>query len=262
VSSDTTSTAFEYSVEAFNTATESTNRMHDDEVAKTFGFHGGLVPGVDVWAYMTRPCVDRWGSEFLTRGTMSARFTSPVYDGEAVDVLLDPYGTLTLSGPDGGVRASGSASLADLPDVLTIEATPETPPPANTSPATRHNLETGTVLKTLRFTYRRTPAAQYLRDIHETSALYEEGGVCHPGFLARQANYVLSRTVQLGPWIHVSTTAHHRALVHDGDEVEVRGIVTNEFERKGHRFVDLNVEVSANGVPAWSASHTAIWKPR
>ena len=260
--SDSISTTFEYSVEAYNTATESTNRMHDDEVAKTFGFRGGLVPGVDVWAYMTRPCVDRWGSEFLTRGTMSARFSAPVYDGEAVDALLDSNGTLTLSGPDGSIRASGSASLAELPDVLTIAATSESSKPEDPPPATQRNLETGTVLNTLRFTYRRSPAAQYLRDIRESSALYEEGGVCHPGFLARQANYVLSRTVQLGPWIHVSTTAHHRALVRDGDEIEVRGIVTKEFERKGHRFVDLDVEISSNGVAAWSAAHTAIWKPR
>jgi len=51
-------------------------------------------------------------------------------------------------------------------------------------------------------------------------------------------------------------------MVPDGDDIEVRGIVTREFERKGHRFVDLNVEIAANGIPAWSASHTAIWKPR
>ena len=253
---------FEYRVEAYNTATESTNRMHDDEVAKTFGFRGGLVPGVDVWAYMTRPCIDRWGIEFLTGGTMWVRFSAPVYDGEVVDVRLGPDGVLTLTGPDGEIRASGSASLDDPPDVLTIAATTEGSASADPPPAARSNLTTGTVLDTLRFTYRRTPAAEYLGDIRETSALYEDGAIGHPGFLARQANYVLSRTVQLGPWIHVSTTAHQRALVHDGDDIEVRGIVIDEYERKGHRFVDLNVEITANGVPAWSAVHTAIWKPR
>ncbi len=256
------SAPFLYSVEAYNTATESTNRMHDDEVAKTFGFRGGLVPGVDVWAYMARPCTDRWGSKFLTSGTMSARFSTPVYDGEVVEAQLDSDGTLILCGPDGGVRASGSASLGDLPNVLTLEATSQSSSSEDPPAATRHNLETGTVLNTLRFTYHRAQAAQYLRDIRETSSIYEDGAVGHPGFLARQANYVLSNTVRLGPWIHVSTTAHHRTLVHDGDEIEVRGLVTNEFERKGHRFVDLSVEITANGVAAWSASHTAIWKPR
>ena len=67
---------WEHRVVAFNTATESTNRMHDDSVAATFGFRGGLVPGVDVWAYLTRPCVDRWGVDFLSGGTMDARFPS------------------------------------------------------------------------------------------------------------------------------------------------------------------------------------------
>ena len=42
-----------YTVEAFNTATDSTNKIHDDDVARTYGFRGGLVPGVDVYAYLT-----------------------------------------------------------------------------------------------------------------------------------------------------------------------------------------------------------------
>ena len=86
--------------------------------------------------------------------------------------------------------------------------------------------------------------------------------MCHPGFLALPANYGLASSVRLGPWIHVSTRAQHRRPVRDGDLVEVRGVVTDERERKGHRFVDLDVEVTADGEPAWSASHTAIWRPR
>ena len=35
-----------------------------------------------------------------------------------------------------------------------------------------------------------------------------------------------------------------------------------KYERKGHRFVDLDVEVTANGVAVWSVFHTAIWQPR
>lgn len=252
----------EYRVTAFNTATESTNRMHDDQVARKYGFRGGLVPGVDVWAYMTRPCVDRWGQEFLTDGTMSVRLLAPIYDGESVVSTLAADGSIQIVGPDGEVRASGSASVGDLPDLANIDATPDALPTAELPPATQENLAAGTVLRTLRFTYRQSPAAQYLDDIRESSELYGGGTVCHPGFLARQANYVLSRTVRLGPWIHVSTTAHHRLLIHDGDEIEVRGTVVDEFERKGHRFVDLAVEITANGAPAWSASHKAIWKPR
>lgn len=248
-----------YRVEAFNTATESTNRMHDDAVARTHGFRGGLVPGVDVWAYMTRPCVDRWGTDFLTGGAMEARFVAPVYDGERVEVTLDDDGTLTASGTDGTVRATGRAGLAAAPPVVVVGVA-DLPDPV---PAAAADLLTpGTVLGTLHFHYRREQAAAYLDDIRETSDVYADGAICHPGFLARQANYVLSSTVRMGPWIHVGTSCHHRALVHDGDEVEVRGRVAAATERKGHQFVDLDVEIAANGVAVWSARHTAIWQPR
>jgi hypothetical protein len=246
-------------IEAFNTATDSTNRMHDDTVARTYGFRGGLVPGVDVWAYMTQPCVERWGERFLTGSTMQARFVSPVYDGEVVEARLDDDGSLTVTGLDGTVRATGTASLEDpVAPVVDVAAAP---PPAPVPPVTEDLLAPGTVLGTLRFTYRRQPAAVYLAEVRDEHGLYQGGSICHPGFLARQANAVLHLNVQLGPWIHVGTRAHHRGLVRDGDALEVRGRVAAEYERKGHRFVDLDVEVTANGVAVWSAFHTASWQP-
>lgn len=251
--------AWEHEVVAHNTATESTNRMHDDTVAATYGFRGGLVPGVDVWAYLTRPCVDRWGVDFLERGTMEARFLLPVYDGERVVCRLEDDGTLTAAGPDGDVRARGRAGLDEPPPVRSL-ATAEVPDPV--PPVDAALLAPGTVLGTLRFHHRAGPAAQYLADVREDSERYEGGAVAHPGFLARQANHALSSSVRLGPWIHVSTRAHHRGVVRDGELVEVRGVVTDEREHKGHRFVDLDVEITADDRPVWSAAHTAIWRPR
>ncbi len=247
-------------IEAYNTAIESTNRMHDDTVARTYGFRGGLVPGVDVWAYMTQPCVDRWGERFLTASTMEARFVAPVYDGELVEVRLHDPGVLTVTGPDGTVRATGTVSLDDsLPLVVEV---PTAPRPDPVPPVTAALLAPGTVLGTLEFTFRRERAAVYLAEVRDGHEVYDGGAVCHPGFLARQANSVLHLDVELGPWIHVGTRAHHRGVVRDGDAVEVRGQVAAEYERKGHRFVDLEVEVTANGVAVWSAFHTAIWQPR
>ncbi|MGH9139401.1 MAG: hypothetical protein ACRD0G_20510 [Acidimicrobiales bacterium] len=63
-----------WTVVAHNTATASANRIHADEVARQFGFRGGLVPGVDVYAYLTHPAVAAWGLAWLERGTMHARF--------------------------------------------------------------------------------------------------------------------------------------------------------------------------------------------
>src|SRR5204862_7039371 len=76
-----------YEVRAHNTATQSDNKIHDDEVARRFGFTGGLVPGVDVYAYLTHPPAEAWGLDWLEQGTMRGRFLSPVYEGELISVV-------------------------------------------------------------------------------------------------------------------------------------------------------------------------------
>ena len=48
-----------YRVSAYNTSKHSENKIHDDTVARKYGFSGGLVPGVDVLAYMDFPAAHR-----------------------------------------------------------------------------------------------------------------------------------------------------------------------------------------------------------
>ena len=57
-----------HNVRAHNAATASENKIHDDAVARRHGFAGGLVPGITVFGYLTRPVVETWGSEWLERG--------------------------------------------------------------------------------------------------------------------------------------------------------------------------------------------------
>src|SRR5437763_10049990 len=76
-----------YRLRARNTAPRSENRTHDDAVARRYGFGGGLVPGVTVYAYLTRPAVEAWGPAWLERGTMDVRFLAPFYDGD--EVVID-----------------------------------------------------------------------------------------------------------------------------------------------------------------------------
>ena len=72
----------EYRLKARNTSTQSENAIHHDDVAKRYGFGGGLVPGVTVYAYLTHPLVEAWGPAWLERGTSSVRFTRPLLDGD------------------------------------------------------------------------------------------------------------------------------------------------------------------------------------
>ena len=70
-----------YTVKAVNTSTDSDNKIHDDATAKKYGFAGGLVPGVTVYAYMTQPLAATFGAAWLQRGTANVRFVKPVLDG-------------------------------------------------------------------------------------------------------------------------------------------------------------------------------------
>ena len=101
-------------VRARNTATASANKIHDDAVARSLGFSGGLVPGVDVYAYMTHTPVERWGRAFLERGYMEARFSKPVYDGDDVEVVFDDA-AITLRDSAGDICATGMAVLPAAP---------------------------------------------------------------------------------------------------------------------------------------------------
>src|SRR5271154_2648381 len=111
-----------YRVEAYNTAKLSENKMHDDAVAKRFGFSGGLVPGVDVMAYMMHLPVRKWGRAFLERGLIEECFVKPVYDGETVNVSGEESdGVFSIEVESRGqLCAPGSASLPAAAPSLSI----------------------------------------------------------------------------------------------------------------------------------------------
>jgi hypothetical protein len=48
-----------------------------------------------------------------------------------------------------------------------------------------------------------------------------------------------------------------------GDEITARAKVTGNYEKKGHRFVELDALVIANGnTPLAHCRHVAIYQPR
>src|SRR3954454_18776307 len=77
-----------YRVRARTLAVDSDNKIHDDDVAARLGFAGGLVPGVELFAYTVHPFVAAWGREVLDSGRLELRFRRPVYDGD--EVLVTP----------------------------------------------------------------------------------------------------------------------------------------------------------------------------
>lgn len=254
-----------YRVEAFNTAKLSENKMHDDTVARKFGFTGGLVPGVDVLAYMVHPAVAHWGRDFLERGLIEARFIKPVYDGETVDVTAEPAGEglmLSVEG-QGDVRATGSASLPAFPVVPALDDFPDTPAVTKRLPVNPDSYAQDKWLGSAPRVWPEDGLAEYLDEVRETDDRYLREGLVHPGVLQRIMNKVLVDNAVLGPWIHVGSRMQLLAAASVDDELVARAKVTGNYEKKGHRFVELDALVVANGVtPVARCQHIAIYQPR
>jgi len=253
-----------YRVEAFNTAKASENKMHDDSVARKFGFSGGLVPGVDVLAYMIHPAVAAWGRDFLERGLIEARFTRPVYDGETVLVTAEPEDEgLVLQVEAGDVRATGRASLTSVLPSLSLADFPETEPVAMRAPVNAASYAENKWLGSAPRCWPLDAAAEYLAEVREADPIYAREGVTHPGVLQRIMNKVLVDNAILGPWIHVGSKMQLLNVAVLDDELVARARVTANYEKKGHRFVELDALIVANGVtPVAHCQHVAIYQPR
>lgn len=261
-------TELRYSVEAYNAASLSENKIHEDTVARRFGFRGGLVPGVDVYGYMSHLPALRWGRAWLERGTAECRFLKPVYDGDiaavsaeetalGLDLRLDSHGELCATGT-AGLPPAPAAIPADF-----AEAPRPPAPPVIRPPAGEATLAPGAWLAMAPIAMTPQHAAEALADLRESLPLYAAEGLVHPAVVLRAGNWVLRDNVTLGPWMHVGSRIQHFAALRVGDELSARGRVTANYEKKGHRFVECDVLVYANGsTPVARIAHIAIYRPR
>lgn len=252
-----------YRVTARNGDTDSPNKMHDDEVARRHGFRGGLVPGVSVFGYLVHPVAEVWGRDWVERGTLSARFVAPAYDGDALLVKVLPTDdgamAVTATKADGTVCASGCATLpAERSPAPHIPAAPARP----LVPAAPEHVGALGLLASLAATYDQVERERYLAQHDERLPLFTDGTVGHPGWLVRHANHILMAAVDLPPWIHVASEVRNHGVLVEDDVVSVRGRVVSAYERKGHEFVELDVMMLAGDRPLQSVRHTAIYRPR
>src|SRR5690606_33161329 len=158
-------------------------------VARRFGFQGALVPGIEVYAYMTHLPVARWGREWLERGTVQCRFAKPVYDGKAVTVsATESAGMLAIVAESGGERcASGTAALTESPLDPPFAADAPAwrrgangesaiPEPDDRPDADEATLAAGRRLSSRAIDVTVERLRQYLADIGETEPLYAREG--------------------------------------------------------------------------------------
>lgn len=243
-----------YSVVARNIEPASDNRIHADDVAQQFGFTGALVPGVELFAYLTAPLVARWGPQWLAGGRVEVRFRRPVYDGERVEVVGPPE-QLCLIGPDGVVRAVGAA---DPPG----PQQPRRPLPAILPPTTRIPTTAVAVgpLGSVDVMTSTKDNEDYLDAIAEPHSYYRDEAVAHPAGLLRLVNLILMSNVELGPWIHTASDCRLLAPAMLPATLSVRAEVTELFVRNGSSYVRYDALVLADATPVMDVAHTAIYR--
>jgi hypothetical protein len=159
--------------------------------------------------------------------------------------------------------ATGTASLPTSAPSFALDDFSEVAAVAERKPVSASSYEVGKWLGTLPRDWAGEAATEYLHDIREHDAIYAREGLGHPGLLQRVMNKVLVDNAILGPWIHVGSRMQLLSAAKTGDELTARAKVTGNYEKKGHRFVELDALVVANGTtPLAHCQHTAIYQPR
>jgi hypothetical protein len=251
-----------YQVTARNTADMSANKIHDDDVARSYGFERALVPGVDVYGYLARVFVARWGRAWLDRGSCSVTFVNPAYDGDVLDISSVERDSESVAyGVTVGGRACAAAHGA-LPDPAGWGDWLEETAPGDKF--TIDEISDGSVRELGSIDAILTPedADAYLDNVQDADELYTSGGLAHPGWLLTCANTVLKANVALGPWIHTASTIQSVRAARRDEAVRIRARTARSYAARSQRFLDLDIVlVGEDSAPLQYITHTAIVRP-
>ncbi|MEM9515019.1 MAG: MaoC family dehydratase [Actinomycetota bacterium] len=229
-----------WTVTAVNAPEHAGNRIHTDEGARAQGFPAALVAGVTTYAYLTRPLVNAWGTDWLMRGGGEVRFRAPVFAGDQVEC------TPAESSDGVCVEARVDRSPEALAVFAAVEHGDHVPPERDGERLSDRQVELVDRL-----------GSGYGARVDDDLELYTRHGVIHPAVWPAIANDVFSADLVRGSWIHTRSRIQHHGIAHDGDVVTVRSTVIERFHRRGERAV-ADVRIERNGQPLVTIEHEAI----
>jgi len=237
---------------ALNTAPDSENQIHSDELAKEYGFKGGLVPGVTVSAYLLHPVIESLGKEWLERGYADCKITSPLYDGENFEVFSEAHkqGHINtfLKNHEGKIVANAESQLlVNQPPAPRYRGDPlvednfEAPVPS---------FEIWERLKNegcraFKFEWGGENPLIYLSDEKKLPKLLQpkDIGYANLCFLLGCSNWILAGNAFMNPWVHLQTKSQNYKPVFLGSTLIAEMSVKDFYEKKGHEFIEVNVNL-------------------
>ena len=241
-----------WSAKALNTAPNSENQIHGDDMAKEFGFKGGLVPGVTVSAYLLHPIIEKWGLDWLEKGWAKCKITSPLYDKENFSVYLNEISEnkilSNLKNSNQVVTANAEASLLkDIPEAPKIQNDKiaiENFQGPRASKNVWMKLKKDGCMAFEYFWGGKDPLI-YLRNQNNLPDLLNPSkkGLSNLSFLLGCSNWALASSAYMNPWIHLQTTSQNYQALSFNSSVIAEIQVNEVFEKKGHEFVDVDVNL-------------------
>jgi hypothetical protein len=259
----------EYRVRAIKSSGDTCNLICDDAHARRHGYKAGLVPGVSIYAYMSRSLVEFLGKNWLEHGFAEVAFHHPAYEGEEIRVAgqlssVTKEGTLCIEfraeNPQGMACGTGVARLpahAPRPEPKLDDY----PPGLRESrrPISLHSLKVGARLSAITSEFDRKTHWEYCeKAVRDHLPIYRQ--FVHPGWILAQANFILMANYDLPPWIHVSSAVQNYHAQEQECTVETRGCVVEKFELRGNHFIVLDVAVFAGPLCLATIRHTAIFR--
>lgn len=270
-------------VTAHNASLHSDNKIHDDEVAKRYGFAGGLVPGVTVFAYMVGPLACALGERWLTSGEALVTFVQPIYEQQSATSRAT---VLEVRRGDGGGRivfdiraenaagdrcGTGTATVSsrepdgpvEPPDYVQIDPGP--------APSARPELQlesapVGEVLARLVVPTTVETARDYASAVFDKNPLFILGSswgppLMHPGWLLSECNRIFTQSFSFGPWIHTRSHIRYLGPALAGRSFTFHGRMAEAYERRQHHYAVLDIFcLDDQGQQVMQVQHTAIFR--
>jgi hypothetical protein len=237
---------------ALNTAPDSENQIHSDDLAKRYGFKGGLVPGVTVSAYLLHPVIESSGMAWLEKGYANCKITSPLYDGENFEViseiLREGQTNTFLKNEDGKIIANAESKiLENIPskpkyrgDLLIQE---EFKAPIASFAEWKKLKKEG--CKAFKFHWGGDNPLIYLSDEKKLPLILQpsKSGHANLSFLLGCANWILAGNAFMNPWVHLETKSQNYKAVSIETTLIAEMSVIDFYEKKGHEFIEVEVNL-------------------
>ncbi len=74
-------------------------------------------------------------------------------------------------------------------------------------------------------------------------------GWANTSFVLSCGNWVFAANALMNPWVHLETRHQNFSAIEEGAEVAVQMVVEDFFEKKGHQFADVRVNLFSADQP-------------